>query len=54
MLDINISELQPQAYFSNFHKWAYVPKNAAFLYISDEYLEIIQPVVTGNFNYETV
>lgn len=31
---IDFSAIQPDAYFSNFHKWAYTPKSAAFLYLS--------------------
>ncbi len=49
-VNINIRELNPAAYFSNFHKWAFAPKNAAFLYISDKFLNIIKPALTGN-NY---
>ena len=30
------------AYFSNFHKWAYSPKNAAFIYLSDKYTKVIK------------
>lgn len=46
-LPIDLSEIQPSAYFSNFHKWAYAPKSAAFLYVSDEFLSVIKPAVTG-------
>lgn len=46
---VDISSLQPDAYFSNFHKWAYSPKSSAFLYLSDKYRDIVKPVVTGNF-----
>lgn len=49
---VDMSELQPDAYFSNFHKWAYAPKSAAFLYLSDRYLKVVQPAVTGNFHGE--
>ena len=44
MQDINCA-----AYFSNFHKWAFAPKNAAFLYVSDQFVNQIKPVLTGNF-----
>lgn len=37
---IVLSDMAPDAYFSNFHKWAFSPKNAAFLYVSDEYLKV--------------
>lgn len=39
-VDIHLMDLDPDAYFSNFHKWAYAPKNAAFLYVSDKYLNV--------------
>jgi selenocysteine lyase/cysteine desulfurase len=47
-VEVNMAQLKPAAYFSNFHKWSYTPKNAAFLYISDKFLSIIRPVLTGN------
>lgn len=43
-VDIDLSELEVDAYFSNFHKWAYAPKNAAFLYVSDKFLNVILPL----------
>ena len=39
-VEIDLSEFTPDAYFSNFHKWAFGPKSAAFLYISDRYLDV--------------
>ena len=47
MVNVNLSQLQPQAYFGNFHKWGFVPKNAGYIYISDEYLDVIQPSITS-------
>jgi selenocysteine lyase/cysteine desulfurase len=44
-----MQKLRPSAYFSNFHKWAFTPKNAAFLYISDQFLNIIKPTLTGYY-----
>jgi isopenicillin-N epimerase len=35
--DIDIKKLNPDGYVSNFHKWAYAPKQAAFVYISDKF-----------------
>ena len=49
---VDMGELQPDAYFSNFHKWSFAPKSAAFLYLSDKYLENVQPAITGNFHGE--
>lgn len=39
-VDIDLVELDVDGYFSNFHKWAYAPKNAAFLYLSNKYLNV--------------
>jgi selenocysteine lyase/cysteine desulfurase len=49
-LHLDMQEINPAAYFSNFHKWGFAPKNAAFLYISDKFLTTIKPALTGN-NY---
>lgn len=43
-----MQEINCAAYFSNFHKWAFSPKNAAFLYISDKFINSIKPALTGN------
>ena len=48
-IDINLTDLNISAYFSNFHKWSFVPKTAAFIFISDKYLKQIRPAITGNF-----
>jgi len=48
-IPLDMAEMKPNAYFSNFHKWSFAPKNAAFLYLDDHYLEIVKPVITGNF-----
>lgn len=39
-LPIDIKQFEVDAYFSNFHKWAFGPKNAAFLYLSDELTKV--------------
>jgi selenocysteine lyase/cysteine desulfurase len=46
---VNIAEINPNAYFSNFHKWSFCPKNASFLYLDDKYRDIVKPTITGNF-----
>jgi selenocysteine lyase/cysteine desulfurase len=51
-VNVNIAEMNPNAYFSNFHKWAFCPKNASFLYLDDKYRDIVKPVITGNFHGE--
>ena len=47
-----MEQMQPDAYFSNFHKWGFAPKSAALLYISDKYIDTIKPAVTGNYHGE--
>jgi selenocysteine lyase/cysteine desulfurase len=49
---LDMTELAPDAYFSNFHKWSYAPKSAAFLYLSDKFVDTVQPAITGNFHGE--
>lgn len=39
-VDVDLMDLDCAAYFSNFHKWSYAPKNTAFLYISNEYINV--------------
>ena len=39
-LPIDIKQLKVDAYCSNFHKWGFSPKNAAFLYLSDEFTKV--------------
>lgn len=51
-VQVNIAEINPAAYFSNFHKWAFCPKNASFLYLNDNYRDSVKPVITGNFHGE--
>ena len=47
---VDMASLEPDAYFANFHKWGYAPKSAAFLYLSDKFVNTIQPAITGNFH----
>ena len=37
---IDIQDLGVDAYFCNFHKWGCCPVNSAFLYVSDQYLDV--------------
>lgn len=47
--NVDMAELEPDAYFSNFHKWSYAPKSTAFLYLSDKLINVVKPSITGNF-----
>lgn len=54
--DIDLKKFKPDGYISNFHKWAYAPKNAAFIYIADSFktvinqiIQLVHPTITGNF-----
>ena len=38
--NIDIRKLDPDGYVSNFHKWAYAPKQAAMLYISPRFMDV--------------
>lgn len=40
-VDIDLVNLQCAAYFSNLHKWAFAPKTAAFIFVSNKYLDVI-------------
>lgn len=39
--DIDIAKVDPDGYVTNFHKWAYAPKQAAMLYISDRFKDVL-------------
>lgn len=41
--DIDLKRINPDGYVSNFHKWAYAPKHAAFLYIGDTFTKVNNP-----------
>jgi len=48
---VDLKDLQPDFYLSNFHKWAYAPKSAAFLYVAKEYQSMVHPNIIS-FNYK--
>ena len=48
-VDIDISKIQPEGYVSNFHKWAFGPVSAAFLYVSPKYMKRVHPCTIGNY-----
>jgi isopenicillin-N epimerase len=39
-VDIDIGNLECDAYFSTLHKWSFSPKNSGFIYISDKYSKV--------------
>jgi len=51
-INLNISDLNPDFYVSNFHKWGYAPKSAAFLYVNKTFQNIIHPNIISN-NYKS-
>lgn len=50
VLDINLSDLLPDYYLGNCHKWLYAPKGTAFLYVSSllQSYHNIQPTVISS------
>eukprot|EP01126_Amoeba_proteus_P046177 TRINITY_DN5204_c0_g1_i3.p1 TRINITY_DN5204_c0_g1~~TRINITY_DN5204_c0_g1_i3.p1 ORF type:complete len:360 (+),score=62.89 TRINITY_DN5204_c0_g1_i3:317-1396(+) len=45
---LNLTDLTPDFYTSNAHKWLCSPKSAAFLYVKREYHNLIHPTVISN------
>ena len=44
---IDLQQIAPAGYFSNFHKWGFSPKSCAFLYLNNELIEKVRPRVSG-------
>ncbi|RHY01631.1 hypothetical protein DYB36_011638 [Aphanomyces astaci] len=47
-IPLNLGELQPDFYVSNFHKWMLAPKSAAFLYIREPEKYTVHPTVISH------
>lgn len=47
-IPLNLSDIEPDIYVSNFHKWGFAPKSAAFLYVSKEFQSKIHPNIISN------
>ena len=50
-IPLDIKDLNPDFYISNFHKWAYAPKSATFLYVSKEFQNMVHPNIIS-FQYK--
>eukprot|EP01114_Cavostelium_apophysatum_P024156 TRINITY_DN937_c0_g1_i1.p1 TRINITY_DN937_c0_g1~~TRINITY_DN937_c0_g1_i1.p1 ORF type:complete len:431 (+),score=61.55 TRINITY_DN937_c0_g1_i1:50-1342(+) len=47
-IPVNLTDLQPDFYLSNGHKWLFSPKGSAFLYVSQDVQSMIHPTVISN------
>lgn len=47
-IPLDLTDLNPDYYFSNFHKWGFAPKPAAFLFVGEGLKEITHPTIISN------
>lgn len=52
-IDIDISALNPDFYTGTLHKWMLAPKGSSFLYVKNNFQEILDPLIVG-WGYESV
>jgi isopenicillin-N epimerase len=52
MLDFSINDIAPDWYLGNCHKWMFAPKSCAFIWTSDNNIDIMHPLVISN-DYNT-
>lgn len=52
-IDLNISDLNPDFYTGTLHKWMLAPKGSSFLYVKEEFQDMLDPLVVG-WGYESV
>ena len=45
--NLDISDIDPDFYYSNIHKWLFAPKGTAFIYTRKNLQNLVQPLVTG-------
>jgi len=49
MIDVNLSDLQPDFYATSGHKWLYGPKGTGFLYINQNSIDMLTPTFAGAY-----
>ena len=50
-ISIDLNDIDPDFYVSNFHKWFFAPKQSAFLYVSKRYQKQIHPnIITVKYD----
>lgn len=52
-MDLNITDLNPDFYTGTLHKWMLAPKGSSFLYVKNDFQEMLDPLVVG-WGYESV
>jgi isopenicillin-N epimerase len=50
MVEYNITDLQPDFFISNLHKWLCTPKGSAFVYVSPKHQHWVHPLVISHLN----
>lgn len=44
-VDIDIKKIDPDFYMTNLHKWGYIPRPSALLYVKKSYQNDFQPII---------
>lgn len=50
MLALDLGKLDPDFYVANCHKWICAPKGSAFMYVKEDWKELIKPLIISHFN----
>jgi selenocysteine lyase/cysteine desulfurase len=48
-IKLDMNELKPDFYVSNFHKWGMTPKSVAFMYVNDDFKHLIYPNIIAGY-----